>query len=316
MFYKAYGTKFIIKMAKKRNIKVNFLKEKIVRSGLQYYTMFVENDIESQPYKVFKINFIDSTTAELNNNSYIATIAKSTTIAGSEALKLALKINDYLGVEKTFLTDDAIIECYDGFSKRISLVKLFERGHTFYTKYGFEFDTSSESKYTTYFKSSKDVEKYVIELYSKCLKIKVGDLKTTIDKIIEEIGKSLKNGNDTVKIKKTSIYIEKTPNSVYNSWVETNPISLYEILERMCGINYILNNFKRTDKIGDVLIALFNIKDDCRYYENIYNILTRVHTTYIINGVEIKMDFAIPFIHLDDIIMTIPLSYTFKDRKK
>mgnify|MGYP006302948121 CR=1 FL=1 len=136
------------------------------------------------------------------------------------------------------------------------------------------------------------------------------------DKVIEEAAKSLKNGNDTVKIKKASIYIEKTPKSVYSTWIETNSTSIYDIMERMCSVNYILNNFKRSDKIVDVLIALFSIKDNCRYYENIYNLLTRVYTTYIINGTEIKMDFAIPFIHLDDIIMTIPLSYTFKDRKK
>lgn len=115
-----------------------------MRSGLQYYTLFMENDIETQPYKVFKINFIDPSTSILNNNSYIATIAKSTNISGSEAIKLAFKINDYFGVEKIFLTDDAIINCYDGYSKRISFAKIFEKDYTLYTKYGFKFDTYAE----------------------------------------------------------------------------------------------------------------------------------------------------------------------------
>lgn len=109
----------------------------------------------------------------------------------------------------------------------------------------------------------------------------MGDVKQKTDKIIEEAANSLKLRNDNIKIKKYSIPLEQNPKSAYTTWVDINPVSLYSVMERMCAVNNILVHFKKSDKTTDVLITLFNIKDSCVYYENIYDLLTKTYAIYI-----------------------------------
>jgi hypothetical protein len=282
-FYEKYGDKFYI-LYNNKKMKINMIKTPTINNKYFYIMKYKENK-NSFDYNL-KINFINIFKTENNNYSYIANIEKSNLFSGVELVKIAIKLNDILGTEKTILEDASYIICNNNHNAiDLKLIKLLEYNKSFYMKLGFDFDYHTFSYYYNYSNKKEVLENYN-ELYKNVIEIKcesvIKELMTIINFIISVIKYTEKyNINDISLIiyKETTIendsieYYNKNPSIIENNknstLMENNKknilLKLLKILKQTTILLFILKKNENKEKyLYKFLINLF--KKDCSNY--------------------------------------------------
>lgn len=157
-----YGNKFSIKN------KDIILPSKIYKVKYQYnkklsYYSIIYDGVREQSLYPFKVDFLDDTNMEKNDNCYIANIHKTDKISGTNMMETILKFLKIIKVKEVTLYDGAKIKCGNR-EIDLSYFKILEKGATFYQKFGFRFDVKD------YQKKMFDNEENMVKTLDKLIK--------------------------------------------------------------------------------------------------------------------------------------------------
>jgi hypothetical protein len=235
-FEKEYGNNFQIKYEEKDKkiiIDVNLIKVKKI-NGVEFYRMIYDIPHRTSDLTPFIINFIDITTAQKNNNSYIANIHKTDKISGSDLVKICIEINRILGAEKTALYDGTRITCEKNNEKLdLSLLKLIEKDKTFYMNLGFKL-TNDQLPFFKHLNES-NLQREINRLLLKIRSIKTIDLIKEYQSTMELITKIIKdNYSKKLEIKKI-IQILLVPYKMKYMWkIQKHKLMIYMLNVKIC----------------------------------------------------------------------------------
>lgn len=314
------GTKFIIKLNQHLIITCFFL-IKTFTNEREFYRLSYHGEILNDqilPKKVSKTNihpliidFIDPITAQLNENSYINNIHRTENITGSEMIEIALKINEILGVKKAYLHDKATI-IHNDIILNLSLFKLIEKGRTFYSKFGFDFDVNNiNNYYLNKFDNVEQLKNKIDDLIKKIRSIKTIELIKFVEDTLDVLDLVLVNKDyeelmihksiKTIKDIQLDLQIINDPKSNVNKIID----KLFNMLE-------ILKNITN-EYFYQYLIDCFNNPNNCKKYNDILQYLT-LDGIYMIKykDKEIKNNFDLYFQHLNAIKNDHYYVYEFK----
>ncbi len=188
---KKFGSKFKIKFD---DIEVNVVLQKktLDSNKLKFYVLNYDEPDRTDDLYPFKISFFDPIINKVNNNSYIANIRKTKKISGSSMVKLVLEINRLLHIKKTFLWDGSSVPCHND-EIDLGLMKIFEKGHTFYMNFGFKPDTTQSNYNLVVFDNIEQLETKLKFLVNKVKKITISSIISQYEKLLDIITKIIKS---------------------------------------------------------------------------------------------------------------------------
>jgi hypothetical protein len=191
--YKQFGEKFKIQFAG-NNFQVRLYKEEIP-TGIEFWTLDWDGERDFD-LRLFKINFINSQTGELDNDAYIASIHRDEkqNVSGTDMVKLCLEICRVLGVKKVLLNDGAEVKC-DNDIIDLAFVKLLEYNKTFYMKLGFDIEITNDQfiyqRYNNKSKLKRQIGKYLDQIR----KTKVADVVDNYEQLLDLLVELAKSGD-------------------------------------------------------------------------------------------------------------------------
>jgi hypothetical protein len=258
---KIFGKIFFIKFNDiKIKVKLKIVKHKFMK--LKYYTLTYDIKNREFIYYPLEITFIDTVEGKciLNNNCMINNIHKTDKISGSQLIQLAINLCKCLKVKKSYLFDEASIECNE-YSYDLSYIKLLQNNLTFYMKYGFEIDINYP-KFNLMFNNKKKKYIFLYNLIKSCKKVKNKD----IIKLYKDLLKIIIN-----------IIVNQDYNNlkIYNKYIldndkTLNKISIYDLFINVKNVLDLLCNNKEK-YLYETMIKLFNDKNLCSKYYIIEN---------------------------------------------
>ena len=266
ILYKTYGNKFTIKYNNKLipvildRIEYKNLKMKIFQ--LRY------DDKRIDGLYPFSILFIDPLLFVKNNNTYINNIRKSDDLNGTEMVKLVLEINKTLSVNKTYLYDGTTISCGNN-NYDLSFLKLIEKYHTFYMKFGFKYVPKSGSRTTNHFKSYNELNSTIVDIVNKIRKIKIMDIineyNDTLNLLCDVI---IKQDYDNLTIELSDLHSYVISPSIPTQKDDSKE-SIIGIMEECKIMLDLLSKYKHKKFLYLMCIDLFNDKEKCDMYDTV-----------------------------------------------
>ncbi len=358
---KEYGQNFIIKfddIDKYILVPAILTKHRIAETNIYYYTLFYDIDRKASIHyakrnnvlddfsqkgdhkfdnlKPFKIDFIDISSNELNDTSYINHIRKTYIISGSQMIKLALKINQILGAKKAYIYDGAEITC-NGKQYDLSTFKLIENGATFYMKYGFDFDVDYDKCNTniTRVTDKKHLLKRLKKVLNQIRSVKVVDILHDYKKLIDILTDASKhphksktiydsymndsnpenNMDDDFKIIKASYSVSSIidPKQRILYYKENPRADIKDLMAEATKVISILGKTKQK-YLYKYMIELFNDQTKCDDYGVLFDELFATNIYKIVyKNKEITRDYMLSFRTLQN-IRHFRYVYTFDDK--
>lgn len=307
--YKRFGKKFNIKVGK-FDIPIKLYKHTSKYSDKQNYNFIMEYDIEKRTseLKPFMITFYDEHLKAKNNVTYINNIHKTDNISGSDMVNIVLKIQKFLGVEKTALHDGASIKCNENIALSLSFFKLIEKNRTFYQKFGFEFPTENIMDFfTNIFGSGENIIKLLNQQIKKFKQITVESYVKKQKQLAKMAFKiMLENGYDNVEMMRMDWF----DNYILTGKKHVND-DITAIITNVSELIKITSKHKEK-YLYKLLIKLLNEKK-CEDYSHIINMIV-YDNLYMVKYKNKKI--YIPYIETTKIIMSIKDSsryvYVFK----
>lgn len=303
---KQFGNTFEVKYNDKV-FRVNFKKIKLP-SDIEFYRIYYDIPHRTTYLMPFIIDFIDMTTLEKNNNSYISEIHKTDLFSGSDMVKICLKINKILGVQKTSLSDGTRVICNKtNESMDLSFIKLLEKNKTFYMKLGFDYEITNTQFPYYRFSDKKKFVKELTKLLKKVRSIKTKDIikeyNSTLDILNLAIKENYKNQFD--------IMLNNSNPVVYDEIYTVNPQNkVIDIIYECNEVLKILNKHKDEPLLYKLLIKLFT--DNCDEYQILFRYIVDTGRTQIKYGNKIvKKDYVFDFYFLLTYRHSYSYSYTF-----
>jgi len=293
-FYKTYGSDITINYEDRIQIDIKLIKVKLL-SGIKIYKFIYDIPHRTTELFPFVIDFFDPITYNKNNNAYISNIQKTSSISGSQMVKICLVINKILGAEKVYLFDGSRIKCQKNNEQLdLSLLKLIEKNMTFYMKLGFDFEIGETDWYLHRYSNKNKLKKEVNRLVENIRSIKTQDIieqyERTLDLIIKMIKDNFSGKLEILKdnskpTNKNEIYAENPKEKILELFIEAK-----ETLE-------VLNKYKNYDYLYKIFIKTF--KDACNEYSILNkNIIENTITQLIYNNEIIKRLYVIDFNNL------------------
>lgn len=266
---KEYGETFFLR-AKGFLLPVILTKVVIDTNKTFIYKLAYNSDKLTTFLKPFEIQFIDPITKKIGENTYISNIHKTHGISGSQIVEIVLHIQRQLSVKKTYLWDGASIMCGDK-EIDLSILKLIERGSTFYMKLGFDYELTGDNDYDMRFNSISELKNKLNEIIQKIREIK-------IDSLIDEYKKTLDMMCDVIKNQSyQNLDIEYYRGSPTIFPVETyhSEEPFYEVTRIISECKTVLDILNKTNKVYlyEYLIELFNDSMRCYFYIDLYTCL-------------------------------------------
>jgi hypothetical protein len=319
--HESLGQKFIIKLNQHLIITYFFL-VKTYTNEREFFRLSYDGEIINGKYFPKKINnssnihpliidFIDPITAQLNENTYINNIHRTEHITGSEMIETAIKINEILGVKKTYLHDKASI-IHNDIVLNLSLFKLIEKGKTFYSKFGFDFDINNiNNYYLNKFDSVDQLKNKVEDLINKIRNIKTSELIRFVKDTLDVLDLVIKNQDfENFSIHRAIRTIKDVQTDVQS--IENPKSNLITIVDKLSIMISILRDIKN-EYFYQYLIDCFNHPEKCKYYNEILQFLT-LDDIYMIKykEKEIINNFDLYFKHLNAIKNDHYYVYQFK----
>lgn len=302
-----YGENFTIKFNKIK-IKVRMV-ELTSSNGIKFYALVYDEPKRTTDLFPLKIYFIDNLLMEFNNNSYISNIHKIDGVSGTEMVKIALKINEVLGVRKTRICDGTSIECGENHYD-LSFIKLLEKGETFYMRFGFKYEITNTEYYRWRFDNVDDLQDQINDTIKKIKKIKIDDIIKEYEELLEVIKRVIIEQNDgklEIVLSEYGAIFDKNDEDL-NTYYKKNPENDIKYLFEECyDVLKILKNFDE-ETLAELLIRLFNDRHNCSKYNVIY--------TYIVTSARYKViygDHVIvrPYIPLFTYLMALRQHYCY-----
>lgn len=309
--YKEFGQYFNLKILE-FIIPIKLIKVKLASNGLEFWRLEYDTpDDWPHALRPLAINFVPLYAPLTKNHSYIQHLHKTDNISGTDLMKIALEINRLLGVKKTGITDAVKIVCTTDIGKEdylLSLPRLLEKGYTFYTKLGFEFDISAVDKCYFIFKTKTEKQKYINDIIKQCKSIKSKDVQNLLNNIDNILSKNKCKVYSNNVVQPQNILPSKDFNISYYVSPQLQITSLAN------DIKILLNNidWKKYDKFYKVIYTIFNDSKQCKYYKSIYNIITTNICLIKNNKLSIKIDIFESFKILNKLIEITMMTYTFK----
>ena len=302
------GKQFIIKF-NSHLIIAAFYKNKNFTNEREFFRLYYEGEIidgkivkrKNTIYNLypFIIDFIDPITVELNDHAYISTIHKTDNISGSEMVEIVKKINEIFGVKKVYLHDKAIIECHGGHTLSLSLFKLIEKGRTFYSKFGFDFDVNNINNfYMNKFDSVDQLKNKVDFLVNQIKGIKTKTLIQFVEDIMDIIDLVVRNNDyENLIIKKTLNVLKDTRTDLYE--ISNPKDSIKDLFDKLINMLHILKDVKQ-EYFYQYLIEVFNDPNKNIKYKEMIDFLT-LDNIYLIkyHNKEVTNDFDFYFKNLN-----------------
>jgi hypothetical protein len=194
-YYKKYNINIKFK---KKIINMNiFIKNNFINNKITYHFLTIEDEENDKNW--YNVN--DQTKDKsgwpgvyisflykdcYKNDSYIDYIAKNEKQkidSGTNAIKLAIRLSEYLNVRYAYLQDASRITCEGYRDLSLSLFKLLTTGNTWYEKHGFTLDV----------KEYKNIRSAI----EKVRKIKITDVIKTVKKIRDALQNTIITGKFT-----------------------------------------------------------------------------------------------------------------------
>lgn len=318
--YENMGEQFIIKF-NTHLIIAGLFRNKNLTNEKEFFRLYYEGEIvgnkfikrknTTQNLFPFIIDFIDPITCELNNNAYINNIHKTDNITGSEMVELVKKICDVIGVKKVYLLDKTSVVC-NGNTLNLSLFKLIEKGRTFYSKFGFEFDINNYyNLYTNKFDNIKQLDNKINSLIDNIRKIKTKDLIKFAEELLEILELVVKNQDyNNLTIKKSYTSIKDIHADVFEISDPKNNIN--QLFGKLHNLLMILLEVKE-EYFYHFLIETFNNSKKAHLYKETLDYLT-LDGIYSVkyNDKELVNNFDLYFQNLNSIQRNHFYSYEFK----
>lgn len=259
MLHKSYGSRFKIKYD---DVEVNVVLQKktLDSNNQEFYILNYDEPDRTDDLYPFKISFFDPIVNKINGNSYIANIRKTKKLSGSTMVKLVLEINRALKVKKTFLWDASSVQCQND-EIDLGLMKLFEKGHTFYMNFGFKFDTTISNHNLLIFEDSSQLEAKLKSLLDKVKRITIKSIIKQYEQLLDMITQIVKTQDyESLKILNLETYS-------YRPISSNQTVIIKDPKKRINGlfdeINQVLKILLKTKKkyLIDYMIELF--KSNC-----------------------------------------------------
>ena len=253
LFKKDFGTDFKIKFNKKI-IDVK-LESKKLPNQTRFYRMIFDIPYRTSVLTPFIIDFIDLHSGDAQNNSYIKNIQKTEKLSGSEMVRLCLKINEILRVQKVYLRDGSQTLCTkDNKYFDLQFIKLLQKQKSFYMKFGFDFDISDRD--WVYYRL-KNKKSFYLEF----------------NKTIEEIKKI-----------KTAVLIEECQdilNLLNQAVIENNirKLQMYSLNEKSPGYEqlFLKNTFENVNNFYYYRMETLKILTNYKHMKEFYKLLIDLH---------------------------------------
>lgn len=310
LFIEKYGETFDIKYGP-IILKNVMIKKKKISNGKQFYSIVYDIPNRTQDLAPMIIDFIDFYTAEPRNNSYISNISRTNKISGTEMVKVCIRLNKILGVNKMSLYDGSSVKCdKNNESMNLSYIKLIEKGITFYMKLGFEFELNENNNVMFYyrFNNKKDFMREIHRVINNIRKIKTNE-------IIKEYNETLKLASDAVRenyTKKLEIIKNDSSNvSRDNIFYDENPKDkIADIISECKEVLDVLNRYKHIKYLYKVMVKTFN--DDCEAYISLTKcIVDNIRYAFVYGNRKITKDYSKDFRLLYSYKNWYWFSYTF-----
>ena len=305
---KKYGKKFIIKLD---NLEVNVIleKKKLDSNNMEFYIIrYDEPDRKDELYP-FKISFYDPILHKINSNSYIANIRKTDKISGSSMINLVLEINRVLYVKKTYLWDSSTITCAIN-DIDLGLIKILEKGHTFYMNFGFKPDVANPAYDLLLFNNNDQLDSKLELLLSKVKKITIKSIIQKYNKLIDILTSVIKSQDfNSLKIINIDTYTYN-PISSNQTIVMKDPKKKLTHLFEECS--KVFNILLKTEEKYLVNYIVWLFKNNCSDCVILLDYFCYNYNYKIIwNKKIIKRDYLIYFHYINSIRKYFYYSYTF-----
>lgn len=255
-----FGKKFKIKH-NEINVPVILEKYKSWNLDNKFYMMMYDLPKNTEELLPFKIYFINWTTSEIGNDTYIANIHRTKHIRGTEMVKFVLAIQKKLHVQNASIHDGTHVDCKDK-TMDLTLFKLFEKGVGFYENLGFEINLNTQYLIAR-FQSKEKLKENINDYLNKIKKVTVNELIDEYNKTLDIMTQVIhKQDYDNLEIEITNgIPIEPQINYYHKD--SKNFVS--NMLNTCFNVINKLNNLKEKYFI-DNLLKLFNDKNNCDDY--------------------------------------------------
>jgi hypothetical protein len=256
---KTFGSKFIIKH-NEIEVPVVLSKKKLDSNNFEFYVLNYDEPDRTDELLPFKISFFDPIINKFNGNSYINNIRKTNKISGSSLVKLVIEINKVLGVKKTFLWDGSSVQCGNE-EIDLGLMKIFEKGYTFYMNFGFKPDTSQNNYLFLLFDNTEQLENKLTLLLSKVKKITITSIIKQYEKLLDMITQIIKTQDYKefhIQNIETYTFTPIDSNQLVN--VKDPKKKIFSMFEEISQVLQILGKTKKKYLI-DYLVELF--KTNC-----------------------------------------------------
>ncbi len=305
---KKYGKKFIIKLDE-LEVNVVLEKKKIDSNNMEFYILRYDEPDRFDDLYPFKISFYDPITKKINSNSYIANIRKTDKISGSSMVKFVLEINRVLNVKKTWLWDGSTVQCM-GKEIDLGLMKIFEKGHTFYMNFGFKPDITSPAYDLLLFNNNKQLDDKLESLLSKVKKITIKSIISQYNKLIDILTQAIKSQDfDSLQIINIDTYTFSPINSNQTINVKDPKKKLNSLIDEC---NKVLGILLKTDQKYLLDYIVWTFKNNCSDCVILLDYLCYNYNYKIIwKNKIIKRDYLIYFHYIFSIRKYFYYSYTF-----
>lgn len=307
---KELGSSFTIKYTiNSKPIYIDVVLKKIKSlTNVIFYSLIFSIPFRTTSLMNIKLDFIDPLLIQVNNNSYISNIQRTKEISGSELVQISIRINQLLKVKKIYIYDGTTVQCNKD-QLDLSFLKLIEKKHTFYMKFGFDFEVTNTTFFYQRFANKADLKNEINKLIENIRKIKTLDIIKECNKTIKLMAKIIEEEN---KHKLQISLISYSNPTLVNEFYKENPEdSIIEIIGDCKDVADILNKYKNEKLFYKVLVKLFT--DDCTKYNILFrNIITNAKTKIIYGKEIINREYVIDFDLLMGLRYAYIFSYTFK----
>jgi broad specificity phosphatase PhoE len=312
ILYEQYGKEFKIKY---NDLVLDVVLQEVTYSTNEFTVWLLrtkEQIAENYGFYVFCIHFIDIKNMIKNNESYIANIHKSEKASGSDVVKFVLKLNEKLGVTKTYLHDGAQIDCKNN-KYYLSLIKLLEKKETFYMKFGFKPIIFIPDYTLASFLSQEKLYSKLDDIIDEIRKIKISDVieEYTETKKLLEIIKKEENKKE-MEIILTSGFL----NENYSLYSKKEPYNSIDELLTECDTMINLLKKSKEKYLYLHLINIFKDKEQCVEYDSFSKYILDSQRYKIIYGAQEITNKYLYLFSLLPIFMFRKYYYEFEANKK